>query len=255
MTRNRSLTLAPWIFTVGFFLLWEFVCRTFSVSIFILPAPSTILAAIWEYRSQLAFHGAHTLWMTLAGFLLATVFGLLLGMALGASRLVNAGVLPAPRRLQLDPEGRGGADPGVLVRRRLATAGADGIPDLVLSDRGERGHRHLHHRAETEDVLRALGASKRDIIVKVGVPRAMPYFFGSLKVAITLAYVGLGHRRAERVECGHRQPPHPRLRRLRGAPRLGRPRGPRDHGRGHVHGDGDGRALHDGLGAAEQMAA
>ncbi len=39
-------------------------------------------------------------------------------------------------------------------------------------------------------MLRALGASKRDIIVKVGIPRAMPYFFGSLKVAITLAYVG-----------------------------------------------------------------
>jgi NitT/TauT family transport system permease protein len=64
---------------------------------------------------------------------------------------------------------------------------------------------------EVEDVLRALGASKRDIILKVGVPRAMPYFFGSLKVAITLAYVGSGDRRAERVECRHRQPADTRL--------------------------------------------
>jgi NitT/TauT family transport system permease protein len=43
---------------------------------------------------------------------------------------------------------------------------------------------------ELEDVLRSLGASKRDILVKVGLPRSLPYFFASLKVAITLALVG-----------------------------------------------------------------
>ena len=41
-----------------------------------------------------------------------------------------------------------------------------------------------------EDVLRVLGAKRWDVLVKVGLPRSMPYFFGSLKVAITLAFVG-----------------------------------------------------------------
>jgi NitT/TauT family transport system permease protein len=39
-------------------------------------------------------------------------------------------------------------------------------------------------------VLRALGAKKRDILLKVGLPRAMPYFFASLKISVTLAFVG-----------------------------------------------------------------
>ena len=43
---------------------------------------------------------------------------------------------------------------------------------------------------ELEDVLKALGASKLDIMRKVGIPRTLPYFFGSLKIAITLAFVG-----------------------------------------------------------------
>jgi NitT/TauT family transport system permease protein len=43
---------------------------------------------------------------------------------------------------------------------------------------------------ELEDVLRALGASRTDILLKVGLPRSLPYFFASLKVAITLAFVG-----------------------------------------------------------------
>ena len=40
---------------------------------------------------------------------------------------------------------------------------------------------------ELEDVLRVLGAKRWDVLVKVGLPRSMPYFYGSLKVAITQA--------------------------------------------------------------------
>src|SRR5207253_10051286 len=43
---------------------------------------------------------------------------------------------------------------------------------------------------ELLDVMRSLGATKRKILWNVGLPRAMPYFFASLKVAITLAFVG-----------------------------------------------------------------
>jgi len=43
---------------------------------------------------------------------------------------------------------------------------------------------------ELQDVLRALGAKRTDIIRKVGLPRSMPYFFASLKIAITVAFVG-----------------------------------------------------------------
>jgi NitT/TauT family transport system permease protein len=43
---------------------------------------------------------------------------------------------------------------------------------------------------ELADVLRSLGASRFDVLKKVGLPRAMPYLFASLKVAITLSFVG-----------------------------------------------------------------
>lgn len=43
---------------------------------------------------------------------------------------------------------------------------------------------------ELEDILRSLGATRFDILRKVGIPRSLPYFFASLKVSITLAFVG-----------------------------------------------------------------
>ncbi|HEY8564523.1 MAG TPA: ABC transporter permease [Beijerinckiaceae bacterium] len=205
MTSNRTLALAPVVFTVGFFLLWELLCRALKISSFILPAPSAILAAIWEYRSQLAFHAAHTLWMTLAGFALAVVFGLLLGMLLGASRTVNAGTYPLLVGFNAIPKvavvpilvfwfGVGWLPP-VLTAFLISF-----FPIVVNVATGI-----ATVEPETEDVLRALGASKADIIRKVGVPRAMPYFFGSLKVAITLAYVGsvIGEQNASNVGIGN----------------------------------------------------
>lgn len=39
-------------------------------------------------------------------------------------------------------------------------------------------------------MLKSLGAKKREVLWNVGLPRAMPYFFASLKVAVTLAFVG-----------------------------------------------------------------
>ena len=43
---------------------------------------------------------------------------------------------------------------------------------------------------ELKDVLRALGARERDIVLKIGIPRSLPYLFAALKISITLAFVG-----------------------------------------------------------------
>ncbi len=93
--RTRSqrgvMAAAPYVFTIAFFALWEAACRFFKVPAFFLPAPSVIAQAFAEYWWQLLFHSFHTLWMTLAGFGIAVVFGILLGIILGTSRIINAG--------------------------------------------------------------------------------------------------------------------------------------------------------------------
>ena len=111
------------------------------------PRPASSPRPSIDYWWQLLFHSFHTLWMTVAGFGIAVVFGILLGIALGASRIVNAGTPAAAGRLQRHPQGRGRADPDPVVRGRLDPAGHDGVPDLVLPDRGQCRDRPLHHRA------------------------------------------------------------------------------------------------------------
>ena len=96
--------------------------------------------------------------------------------------------------------------------------------------------------------MKALGAKKWDILVKIGIPRSMPYLFASLKVAITLAYVGSVIAEFERLALRHRQPHHARQRRLQcaaGVRRADRARHPRRH---HLRRDRGAGAAHDRLG-------
>jgi NitT/TauT family transport system permease protein len=182
--------LSPAAFVVGLFLVWELVCRAFSVPITILPAPSDVFAAMWQYRAPIVDNSFVTLWTTLAGFLIATVFGLALGIAVGWHRAIYAGIYPVLIGFNSVPKVAVvpvlilwfglGEIPAILTAFLISF-----FPIVVNVATGL-----ATTEPELEDVLRALGASKLDVMRKVGIPRSLPYFFGSLKVAITLAFVG-----------------------------------------------------------------
>jgi NitT/TauT family transport system permease protein len=182
--------VSPAAFVVALFLLWELVCRGLHVPLTILPAPSDVFAALWQYRGAIADNSVVTLWTTLAGFLIATVFGLALGIAVGWHRAIYAGVYPVLIGFNSIPKVAVvpvlilwfglGEIPAVLTAFLISF-----FPIVVNVATGL-----ATTEPELEDVLRALGASKLDVMRKVGIPRSLPYFFGSLKVAITLAFVG-----------------------------------------------------------------
>ena len=181
---------SPAAFTVALFLMWEIACRALDIPLTILPAPSEVFGALWQYRKPIADNSWVTLWTTLAGFAIATVFGLGLGIAVGWHRAIYAGIYPVLVGFNSIPKVAVvpvlilwfgiGEVPAVITAFLISF-----FPIVVNVATGL-----ATTEPELEDVLRALGASKLDIMRKVGIPRSLPYFFGSLKVAITLAFVG-----------------------------------------------------------------
>jgi NitT/TauT family transport system permease protein len=49
MSAATTRSLAPWVASLGLFVLWEALCRLFGLPEFILPTPSASLAALWEH--------------------------------------------------------------------------------------------------------------------------------------------------------------------------------------------------------------
>lgn len=193
MSRRRELTvqvLAPTVFTVVLFVLWEAVCRAFKLPLTILPAPSQVFGALWQFRAPIADNAVVTLWTTIAGFLIATLFGLALGIFVGWHRTIYSALYPVMVGFNSVPK-------VAVVPVLILWFGLGEIPAIITAFLISFFPIVVNvatglatTEPELEDVLRALGASRMDVMRKVGIPRSMPYFFGSLKVAITLAFVG-----------------------------------------------------------------
>ena len=191
-TPRRKLVerASPFVLMAVIALLWELVCRVFEVSEFVFPAPSAIWARLVEFHTVIAAHAWRTFWVTMVGFALAIVVGVLLGFIIGSSRLAYTAMYPLMTAFNALPKAAFvpilvvwfgiGVGPAVLTAFLISF-----FPFTVNIATGL-----ATLEPELEDVLRVLGAKRWDVLTKIGLPRSMPYFFASLKVAITLAFVG-----------------------------------------------------------------
>jgi NitT/TauT family transport system permease protein len=181
---------APWLATIFLFLLWEIICREFSIPDFILPKPSSILETALRFKQPILQHSLHTLMTTLIGFALAIVGGLLLGLMIGASPLVYRALYPLLIGFNTVP--KVAVVPilviwfGVGTIPAIITAFAISFFPIVVNV--ATGLATIE--PELRDVLRSVGASKTQILTKIGIPRSLPYLFASFKIAITLAFIG-----------------------------------------------------------------
>jgi NitT/TauT family transport system permease protein len=175
---------------IGFFVLWEVCCIVFGIKDIVLPRPTQIIVTLVDRMTAIWPHAVQTLYTTLVGFGLGIVFGVAIGALIGSSRLAYDVAYPLLIGFSSIPKVAvvpifvlwfgAGTVPAVLTAMLLSI-----FPIVVNVATGL-----ATTEPELEDVMRALKASKLDILFNVGLPRTMPYFFASLKVAVTQAFVG-----------------------------------------------------------------
>ncbi|MEK8085175.1 ABC transporter permease [Aquabacterium sp. A3] len=190
LSDKKLETIAPWGLLVLIILLWQLICSALDVSEFIFPSPWRIAEQLVEFHTEIFKHAWRTLWVTMVGFGIAIVVGVMLGFLIGSSRLAYAAIYPLMTAFNALPKAAFipilvvwfgiGVGPAVLTAFLISF-----FPIMVNIATGL-----ATLEPELEDVLRVLGARRWDVLIKVGLPRSMPYFYGSLKVAITLAFVG-----------------------------------------------------------------
>ncbi|MFT0862069.1 ABC transporter permease [Ancylobacter sp. G4_0304] len=189
--QRRLLRLAmPWLTLAVLLIGWELACLAFAVPEIILPRPSRIMEVIVQRWDILLRFCLETLWTTLAGFVMAIAFGLVLGLAVGASPFVYSGLYPLLIAFNAIPK-------VAIVPILMIWLGIGALPAVVTAFvisffpivvNVATGLATIE--PEMRDLMRSLGASQWETLTKVGIPRAMPYLFASLKVSVTLAFVG-----------------------------------------------------------------
>jgi len=181
---------SPLVLLLVLVALWQGVCVLFAIPEFIFPSPTQIAQAMGEFSGPIAEAAWKTFWVTMVGFGISIVVGVLLGFLVGSSRLAYAAVYPLLVAFNAVPKAAIvpilivwfgiGVGPGILTAFLISF-----FPITVNMATGL-----ATLEPELEDVLRVLGAKRMDVLMKVGLPRSMPFFYGSLKISITLAFVG-----------------------------------------------------------------
>jgi NitT/TauT family transport system permease protein len=175
---------------IGFFVVWELACIAFGIKDIVLPRPTQIVATLVQRMPAIWPHAIQTLYTTLVGFALGILAGVFLGALVGSSKLAYDVAYPLLIGFSSIPKVAvvpifvlwfgAGTIPAVLTAMILCI-----FPIVVNVATGL-----ATTEPELEDVMRALKATRLEILTNVGLPRTMPYFFASLKVAVTQAFVG-----------------------------------------------------------------
>ncbi|MEM1964582.1 MAG: ABC transporter permease [Candidatus Caldarchaeum sp.] len=180
----------PVLVFMAFFAAWEAAVEIFDIPEFVLPSPSRILLSMRQTFNIILMHSYATLESTLIGFAMSIVFGLGLGLAVGYSAIIYRAVYPLLVAFNTIPK-------VAIVPILVIWFGVGKVPAILTAFLISFFPIVVNVaialatiEPEIKDVLRSLGAGKRAIFIKIGLPRSMPYFFGSLKVASTLAFVG-----------------------------------------------------------------
>lgn len=186
----RTQKFASTALIISVFVFWELFCLVAGISELILPRPSRILEAFFQYAPAIAPHAWQTLYTTMIGFFFGVCIGLSLGVLIGSSRLAYDTAYPLLVGISSIPKVAvvpifvlwfgAGTVPAILTAMIICI-----FPIVVNVSTGI-----ATVEPELEDVMRSLKASKWEILWNVGLPRSLPYFFASLKVAITLSFVG-----------------------------------------------------------------
>ena len=175
---------------VAFFLGWEVLCLALNVSDLVVPRPSQVMATLVARFPVLWPHIIQTLWTTMIGFGLGVAVGVVIGALIGTSRVAYDTAYPLLIGFSSIPKVAVvpifvlwfGAGPVPAVLTALAMCF---FPIVVNIATGL-----ATTEPEMEDVLKSLGVGKMDLLLNVGLPRTMPFFFASLKIAATYAFVG-----------------------------------------------------------------
>jgi len=183
--------VVPLIAVTLFLVSWEMLVWVNDWPNYKMASPSDLWPAFWRFKWLFLSYGWETLWRTVLGLIIAIIVGVLLGMVMGFSKVVREGLYPLLVGFNAIPKAT------VVPIVALLFVGHHDLNTILIAFMisffpiavsVSIGLSTLE--PEYRDILRALGASKFTIFWKIALPKTLPEFFGALKVAVTLAFIG-----------------------------------------------------------------
>jgi NitT/TauT family transport system permease protein len=181
----------PALIYLGVFVAWEAACRLGQVPEFILPAPSRIIAAAYDFGLDAWGENViATLEVVLGGFAISIVITTPLAVAIVRSPQLSRIVMPALVVIQSTPI-------VAIAPILIVVLGAGVLPRLVITClitffplviAATTGLRATP--SELIELSYSLRATTWREFIDIRLPYAVPYMFAGLRVGVTLSVIG-----------------------------------------------------------------
>ena len=172
--------------------IWEVLVRKTGVSALIFPAPTAVLAVLWEGLT-VGFLWPH-IWVTsvetLIGFSLGCIIGFMAGLILGEVKFLRQLLWPYVLASQVVPKLALG--PIFIVWFGFGMTSTIVITALIcffpLLENTMTGLQSVS--PNKRDLFRILGASRWQTLLRLKIPSGLPVILAGVRIAIVLALVG-----------------------------------------------------------------
>ncbi|MCI0543874.1 MAG: ABC transporter permease subunit [Actinobacteria bacterium] len=187
--RVRGYTPAVVAF-VAVIVVWEGAIRVFQVEAFVLPAPSVIVTRFVETAAVIWSAGWNTLVEAVTGLVGGTVLGVIVALATVRWAPVREGLMPLAIAansipiIALAPIANGMFSITSPVPKMVVVGVVVFFPVMVNTARGL-----LEVDPDQLELMESYAAAPSEVMWRVRVPHAIPFFFSALRVVAVLSIV------------------------------------------------------------------
>ena len=176
---------------VGGIAIWELAVRGLQIQRFLLPPPSDIAAALVTNRELLMAAGLTTLIEAVGGFAIGLTGGLVVAFATSRYALARGALMPfaiaanAIPIIAFAPIANAWFGVTSPVSKMMIVAMLVFFPVMINTVRGLTSA-----DAASLELMRSYAATEHEVLTRVRIPSALPYFFTAIKVGATLSLIG-----------------------------------------------------------------
>jgi len=175
---------------VGVIVVWEAVARIFRLPEFVLPPPTAIVGVLVAHQRDLGYAAYVTAREVLWGFVLSAVIGGAVALVIARFAAFGRALYPLVVLFQNVPK-------VALAPLFILWFGFDLAPKIVLIVVIAFFPVAINMLVGLQTVdsnlialMRSVGASRNEILLRIQIPNSLPYLMAGLKVAVTLAVIG-----------------------------------------------------------------
>ena len=187
--------IARWLPSIAMFVLaivlWETAVRALKIGVFLLPAPSAIVARFAADAGQLFSIGMYTFQSAIAGFVIGVLFGIAVAVLAVRWHWLADGLMPFAVASNAVPIVALAPLVGVWfgatnqASKIVIVALMTFFPTLINTFRGL-----ISPDPAAFELMRSYAATPTQIFLKLRAPAALPFFFNALKLGATLSMIG-----------------------------------------------------------------